>query len=90
MRENYQLAMKSKGNPEGNAGSEPMDDPLQLRGEDAANAVRFARAAPHPDFERIYKRITNPDVADSSEVRLLLLTHLMYVAYRDIKETIAL
>jgi hypothetical protein len=90
MGESHGLAIKNEANPEGNAGSEPMDDPLQLRGKDAANAVRFARAAPHPDFERIYRRITAQDVADSSEVRLLLLTHLIYVAYRDIKQAIAL
>jgi hypothetical protein len=90
MGESYELAIKNEADPEGNVGSEPMDDPLQLRGKDPANAVRFARAAPHPDVERIYRRITSPDVADSSEVRLLLLTHLVYAGYRDIKETIAL
>jgi hypothetical protein len=90
MGESYELAVKDEGNPDENAGSEPMDDPLQLRGKDAANAVRLARAAPHPDFERIYRRITSGDVADSSEVRLLLLTHLIYVAYRDLKEAISL
>jgi hypothetical protein len=69
---------------------EPMEDPLQLHERGPANAVRFARAAPHPDLERIFRRITATDQADSSEVRLLLLAHLIYVAYRDIKETLAL
>src|SRR5213075_1290504 len=58
--------------------SETMDDPLQLRAKDPANAVRFARAAPPPDVERIYRRITAKDQADSGEVRLLLLAYVAY------------
>ena len=64
-----------------------MTDPLQLRGKDPANSVRIARAAPHPDIERIHKRLTSGECADAHEVRLALLAHLVYFAYRDIKET---
>jgi hypothetical protein len=67
--------------------SEPMTDPLQLLGKDPANSVRIARAAPHPDIERIHKRLTSGEYADAHEVRLALLAHLVYFAYRDIKET---
>lgn len=69
---------------------EPMTDPLQLREKGAANSVRIARAAPHPDIERIHKRLTSGEYADAHEVRLALLAHLVYFAYRDIKETIGL
>jgi hypothetical protein len=70
--------------------NEPMTDPLQLRGKGPANSVRIARAAPHPDIERVHKRLTSGEYADAHEVRLALLAHLIYFAYRDIKETIAL
>jgi hypothetical protein len=83
-------AAPSKNETERHSTDEPMDDPLRLHAKDPANAVRFARAAPHPDVERIYRRITTADQADSTEVRLLLLAHLVYVAYRDLKETVAL
>jgi hypothetical protein len=66
---------------------DPTDDPLQLRDKDPSNVVRFARASPHPDIERIHTRLTSGQYADATEVRLMLLAHLVYVAYRDIKET---
>jgi hypothetical protein len=66
-----------------------MNDPLQLCGKPTANDIRLARAAPHLDVERLYARITNGQHADSIEVRVLLLAHLTYIAYRDIKETFA-
>jgi hypothetical protein len=65
----------------------PTDDPLQLRDKDPANVVRFARAAPHPEIERMHTRLTSGQHADADEVRLVLLAHLIYLAYRDIKET---
>jgi hypothetical protein len=66
-----------------------MNDPLQLCSKPTANNIRLARAAPHPDIERLYARITSGQCADSVEVRVLLLTHLIYIAYRDLKETFA-
>jgi len=66
-----------------------MNDPLQLRGKPTANDIRLARAAPHIDVDRLYARITSGQCADSIEIRVLLLTHLIYIAYRDIKETFA-
>jgi len=63
------------------------DDPLKLRQHDPANSIRFARAEPHPDIERIYGRLRSGENADSIEVRLALLAHLVYLVYRDIKET---
>jgi hypothetical protein len=63
------------------------NDPLQLRQQGPANSVRFARASPHPDIERIHKRLTSGEGADANEVRLVLLAHLVYLTYRDIKET---
>jgi len=67
-----------------------MDDPLKLHDAPDANAVRLARAAPHPAIEQLYARLTGGQHPDSVEVRVLLLAHLVYLAYRDIKESIAL
>jgi hypothetical protein len=66
-----------------------MIDPLQLSGKPHSNATAVSRAAPHPDVERLYARVTNGQHADSIEVRVLLLAHLIYIAYRDVKETFA-
>jgi len=70
--------------------NKPMADPLQLRDQEPANEVKLARAAPHPEIERLYRRLASGECADSSEVRLMLLGHLVYIAYRDIKETVVL
>ena len=70
--------------------NEPMTDPLQLREKGAANSTRIARAAPHPDIVGVHRRLTSGEYADAHEVRLALLAHLIYFAYRDIKESIAL
>ena len=64
-----------------------MDDPLNLNKTPDANEIRLARAAPHPDVERLYTRLTSAQHADSVDVRVLLLAHLVYIAYRDLKES---
>ena len=67
-----------------------LNDPLHLRDKTDANSTRIARATPHPAVEGLYQRLTNGQYADSVDVRLLLVAHLIYVAYRDIKESFAL
>jgi len=67
-----------------------LDDPLGFHDKPDATLVRLARALLHPDVERLYRRITANELADATEVRVLLLAHLVYGAYRDLKETIAL
>ena len=64
------------------------DDPLHLRDKPEANAIRLTRAAPHPAVEELHSRLTSRQHADSVDVRLVLLAHLIYVAYRDIKESL--
>lgn len=66
-----------------------MHDPLQLSEQPDAVDVRITRSALHPEFQRLYDRITSPHYPDSIDVRVQLLAHLIYVAYRDLKETIA-
>jgi hypothetical protein len=64
-----------------------MHDPLHLNSSPQANEDRLARAAPHPEVHRLYTRLTSNQHADSVELRVLLLTHLVYIAYRDLKES---
>lgn len=66
-----------------------MDDPLKLTEKPPANSTVLSRAAPHPEIERLYARLMSRDHADSTEVRLLLLAHLIYYCYRDTKESFA-
>jgi hypothetical protein len=66
-----------------------MNDPLQLSDKPTAIEIRLARSAPQPDVQRLYERINNPHCADSVDVRVLLLAHLTYMIYRDIKEALA-
>jgi hypothetical protein len=65
-----------------------MNDPLKLQDLPTTGPVRIARVAPHRDVEGLYCRITNGSYADSSDVRLVLLAHLVYIAYCDLKETL--
>jgi hypothetical protein len=44
------------------------------------------RAAPLPMINNLYRRITQEYSADSMDVKLLLLAHLVYMAYTDLKE----
>ena len=66
-----------------------MQDPLQLREQPPAVSVIHAKSSPHPDIQRLYSRLAANLHGDSIEVRITLLTHLMYLSYLDIKETFA-
>ena len=66
-----------------------MQDPLGFDEKPPANAIKAERAAPSDHIAHLYARITNPACADSVEVRVLLLAHLTYLTYMDLKETFA-
>jgi len=66
-----------------------MQDPLGLDEAPAANVIRSELASPPQHLSRLYERITNPACADAVEVRVLLLAHLTYLTYADLKETFA-
>ena len=66
------------------------DDPLKLKDSPQANEDRLARAAPHPEVQRLYTRLTSSQHADSIDFRVQLLAHLVYIAYRDLKESLHL
>jgi hypothetical protein len=65
------------------------EDPLQLHDKPMAHSTRAALIAPHPQVERIFQRLTSAVHMDSVEVRILLLAHLTYAMYLDLKETFA-
>jgi hypothetical protein len=61
-------------------------DPLSLTKERTPEVIRASRASPMPLVADIYARITNRDAADSLETKIVLLAHLTYYAYTDLKE----
>ena len=66
-----------------------MQDPLGFDEEPPANTIKAERATPPDHVARLYARIINPACADSVDVRVLLLAHLTYVTYMNLKETFA-
>ena len=63
-----------------------MSDPLGLNTIRTPESIRIERAAPLPVIANIYNRMTHAYAADSLEVKLVLLAHLVYTAYTDLKE----
>jgi hypothetical protein len=60
-----------------------MQDPLRLQG----GASGTASAARSAAIANLFGRITSRDYADSLELRVQLLAHLIYLTYADLKET---
>jgi hypothetical protein len=65
-----------------------MDDPLNLRDAATPSPIRAEQAAPTPVIVNLHKRLTGQYTADSVETRLVLLAHLIYLTYADLKEHI--
>jgi hypothetical protein len=63
-----------------------MDDPLGLLGVPMPATIRAEQIAPSPIISNLIRRITSNPGADSLETRVLLLTHLVYLTYTDLKE----
>ena len=63
-----------------------MDDPLGLHSIPTPAPIRAEQVAPLPIISSLFRRITNNPGADSLETRVLLLTHLVYLTYTDLKE----
>lgn len=62
---------------------------MQLLDKPAAQATRIVHAAPHVRVTEIFQRLNNTARVDSTESRLLLLAHMVYAIYIDLKETFA-
>jgi hypothetical protein len=65
-----------------------MDDPLNLRDVATPAPIRAVQAGPAPVIVNLHRRLTGQYTADSVETRLILLAHLIYLIYADLKETI--
>ncbi len=64
-----------------------MDDPLRLHSVATPAPIRAQQVAPPVHITNLHKRITSGYNADSLETRILLLAHLIFVTYTDLKET---
>jgi hypothetical protein len=60
-------------------------DPLGLTEMPTPQIAREQRAAPLHSITELHKRITSRDYADSLEVKVMLLAHLIYTVYADLK-----
>jgi hypothetical protein len=63
-------------------------DPLNLRETPPPSTYRDRKAALSEHTSAIFQRINNPDVRDSMEVKIALLSHLIIVGLKEMKETI--
>jgi hypothetical protein len=63
-----------------------MKDPLGLNNLPTPPVIRAEQVAPAMHIVNLYKRITSNYTADSLETRTVLLAHLVYLAYADLKE----
>ncbi len=62
-------------------------DPLNLANVATPEILRQQRAAPLPYVTALNRRITNVDFRDSLEVKVMLLSQMVYGIYADLKET---
>jgi hypothetical protein len=62
------------------------DDPLGLGEMPTPAIAREQRAAPLNHVVGIHRRIVSGDCADSLEVKVMLLAHLIYAIYADLKD----
>ena len=63
-------------------------DPLGLNTVATSEIIRIDRAAPLPEVSRLNNRLLNNECADSLETKVVILAHMIYLAYTDIKDTI--
>lgn len=62
------------------------NDPLGLAEMPTPQIAREQRAAPLSRIAGLHGRIINRDCADSLEVKVMLLAHLIYTVYADLKD----
>ena len=61
-------------------------DPLKLNEMSTPEITRSARAAPLPEFCNLHRRLMKNECADSLETKIMILAHMFWLAYTDIKE----
>ena len=63
-------------------------DPLDLHKIRTPEVLRVSRARPDQRVIELYNRIISNQFADSLETKVVLLTHLCFLAYQDLKESV--
>ena len=62
------------------------NDPLGLHQIPTPEPIRNHRAAPLPEVRRLHSRLINNECADSLETKLVILAHMLFLIYTDIKD----
>ena len=61
-------------------------DPLGLNAVPTPEIIRCDRAAPLPEISHLHKRLLSNECADSLETKVVILAHMPFLAYTDIKD----
>ena len=61
-------------------------DPLGLHQIPTPALIRHDRAAPIPEVSRLHSRLINNECADSLETKVVILAHMLFLIYIDIKD----
>ena len=64
------------------------DDPLALRDSLSGRMDGQGQYGPSPHVCALYTRLMNRDYADSVEIKVSLLSQMMFLIYRDLTERI--
>lgn len=62
-------------------------DPLGLNDTATPEGIRQDRAAPLPEICHLHRRLMTNQCADSLESKIVLLAHLIFLAYTDLKDS---
>ena len=61
-------------------------DPLGLHQTPTPEPIRHHRAAPLTEVCRLHSRLINNECADSLETKVVILAHMLFLIYIDIKD----
>jgi hypothetical protein len=61
-------------------------DPLSLNEVSTPEIIRHDRAAPLPEVGHLHRRLLNNECADSLETKIVVLAHMIFLAYTDLKD----
>jgi hypothetical protein len=64
------------------------NDPLGLNAVSTPEIIRHDRAAPLPEVRHLHNRLMSNECADSLETKVVILAHIIFLAYTDIKDVI--
>lgn len=62
-------------------------DPLRLNEVSTPETIRHDRAAPLPEVCHLHRRLMTNECADSLETKVVILAHMIFLAYTDLKDS---